>query len=303
MNKIIVTGASGPVGVMLIREAIKNKIEVLAIVRPNTTKRMDIPVNPLVRIIECDIENILKLQYEITEKYDVFYHLAWTNTGDEGRNNPFLQAENIQYTLKAAQLAVTLGCKVFVGAGSQAEYGLHHKAIKESTQTNPVTLYGISKLAAGQLVMEYCKNQGIRCNWVRIFTIYGPYENGYILMSYVIQSFLKQEKPILTPCEQIWDFLYCEDAVRALLIIGECAPTSKVYCLGSGKCDLLKNDITKIRDMINPKLEIGFGEKPYGEKQIMHLEADISELTRDTGFQTKYSFEEGIEKTIQWYQK
>ena len=55
-----------------------------------------------------------------------------------------------------------------------------------------------------------------------------------------------------------------------------------------------------IRDAVNPELEIGLGELDYYPKQVMHLEADISNLTADTGFLPAYSFEEGIRETVAW---
>lgn len=302
MNKrAIITGASGPLGIVLIKECIKAGIEVLAVVRPDSEKKKDIPEHSLIQIAELDISQIEQLPVQGYGKFDLCFHLAWTHTGDKGRDDPLLQSQNIQNTLKTAWSAKEMGCQVFIGAGSQAEYGIVNKKADESTPTNPQTWYGRTKLAAGQLVLEYCKQLDMRCNWVRIFAVYGPYENEYILTSYVIRTLLRGEKPILTPCEQEWDYLYCEDAARALLQIGERASESGVYCLGSGRALRLKECLSAIRDMINPELPLGIGQKNYGEKQIMHLEADIAKLQKDVGFQPQISFEEGINKTIQWY--
>lgn len=299
--RVIITGASGPLGVVLIMECIKNNVEVLAVVRPKSQKKKDIPNHPLVQIAEADISEIETLLEQGYGKYDVCFHLAWTHTGDEGRNDPVLQAENIVDTLKTVRLAQNMGCKVFVGAGSQAEYGIVNSIITETTPTNPQTWYGIAKLAAGQLAMKYCSQNGIRCNWVRIFAVYGPYENNYILTAYVTQTLLRGEKPILTPCEQVWDYLYCEDAARALIKVGECAPESGIYCLGSGHARTLREYVTAIRDAVGSDLPLGIGDKEYGSNQIMHLEADISKLQKDVGFYPRISFEEGICKTVQWY--
>lgn len=56
-----------------------------------------------------------------------------------------------------------------------------------------------------------------------------------------------------------------------------------------------------LRDSISTELPLGFGEIAYAPKQVMHLCADISDLTNDTGFIPQYSFEEGIKETIEWY--
>jgi nucleoside-diphosphate-sugar epimerase len=301
MGKTIITGASGPLGIMLIQECIKNRQSVLAIVRPGSQNMKNIPNSPLVKTIEFDISEINQLPNVINEQYDTFYHLAWSHTGDEGRNDPILQAENIQNTLKAAECAKKLGCRTFVGTGSQAEYGIVDNIIDESTRETPVTLYGITKLAAGRLAMEYCRQNHMRCNWIRIFAVYGPYENSYIFTSYVIRSLLRDQEPILTPCEQKWDYLYCEDAARAILLVGEKVKDSGTYCLGSGRALAMKEYVFTISKQIGNSCSLGIGKRPYGENQIFHLQADISKLKRDTGFEPVYSFEKGIAKTIEWY--
>ncbi len=299
IREVIITGASGPLGVMLIRECIKNNIGVLAIIRPGSSNRKNIPMHKLVRIVECEITNIDKIA--VKGKYEVCFHLAWTHTGDRGRNDPFLQEENILATLKTARFSMQMGCKVFIGAGSQAEYGILNKKVNEESEERPNTLYGITKLAAGRLVMEYCRQNGMRCNWVRIFAVYGPYENNYIFTSYVIRTLLDGKEPELTPCEQIWDYLYTEDAVHALWLIAKKGKSSGVYCLGSGEPKRIKDYVLIIRDKINPNISLGIGKRAYSAMQTMHLEADITKLQTDIGYAPHFSFEEGIARTIEWY--
>ena len=65
----------------------------------------------------------------------------------------------------------------------------------------------------------------------------------------------------------------------------------------------LREYIEAIRDAAAPGAEIGFGEIPYQEKQVMYLCADISDLEKDTGFAPRVTFAEGIEKTVDWCRK
>ena len=301
LKRIMVTGASGPLGVMLIRECIDRGIRVLAFVRPRSKKIIDIPTHELVRVVEWELNDMDKFQPRNCESLDACFHFGWGHTGDPGRDDPVLQEQNSSATLKTAFLAKRLGCKVFVGAGSQAEYGMIDHRIDENTPANPVTMYGIAKLAAGKLVMEYCRQNDMLCYWIRIFSVYGPYENQYIFISYVIRTLLNHEKPVLTRCEQIWDFLYCKDAINAFLAVAERGRHTGVYCLGSGDAKRLSEYVEMIRDAIDPSLSIGIGEKSYSSGQIMHLEADISKLKGEIGFSPRYSFADGIRETIKWY--
>jgi nucleoside-diphosphate-sugar epimerase len=98
----------------------------------------------------------------------------------------------------------------------------------------------------------------------------------------------------------MWDFLYAKDAGRAFYLLGESGIAGKTYCIGSGIARPLREYIEKIRDAVDPKASVGFGDVPYSPKQVMYLCADISELTADTGFTPEYTFEQGIRETVDW---
>ena len=72
----------------------------------------------------------------------------------------------------------------------------------------------------------------------------------------------------------------------------------KIYVIGSGKVRELREYIQVMTNGVKFEKRVGLGDIPYAEKQVMHLEADISELTKDTGFVPQVGFEEGIERTI-----
>ena len=98
----------------------------------------------------------------------------------------------------------------------------------------------------------------------------------------------------------MWDYLYCEDAANALLLLAGHGRDGGIYPIGSGIARPLREYIEIIRDEIDPDLPLGFGEVPYSDKQVMHLCADISDLQRDTGFEPEVGFREGIQNTIKY---
>ena len=206
-------------------------------------------------------------------------------------------------TLDAVHLANKLGCEVFVGAGSQAEYGKCSDKIAPDTPTFPETGYGIGKLCAGQMSRNLCKQLGIRHVWTRILSVYGPMDQEYTMVMSGIYQLLRGERPVYTKGEQKWDYLYSEDAARALYLAGCKGRDQAIYCVGSGTVRPLCEYILAIRDAVNPEASIGLGEIPYPEGQVMYLQADIETLTKDTGFVPEISFEEGIQRTVQWCRK
>ena len=300
MKKAIITGCTGAVGVSIIQELILNDWYIIAVCRENSSRRASIPKSSKVRIVECNLEKIEKLPALIEEKCDVFFHLAWDGTYGEDRMNCIRQNKNVEYTLHAVNAAKELGCEVFIGAGSQSEYGRIDGVLHPNIVCNPDNPYGAAKLAACHMSRILCNQLGIRHNWCRILSIYGAYDGEYTMVCSIIKKLLRGERPICTVGNQIWDYIYSKDAARAFRLVAEKGKKDAVYCLGSGRTRTLRQYIEVIRDTIDPGLKVGFGELPYYPNQVMHLEADISNLTEDTGFIPQYSFEDGIKETIEW---
>lgn len=297
IRSAVITGPTGAVGTALCKLLAQEQITVWAVVKPESKRTEHLKELDGVQIISCDAANLSQLT---DIKADAFFHLAWAKTTGQGRNDMPAQIRNIQYTIDAVHAASRLGCKVFIGAGSQAEYGRVNHALTPETPCFPENGYGMAKLCAGQMSRTECEKLGIEHIWPRILSVYGPHDGMGSMVSSVIRTLLKGECPALTAGEQIWDFLYADDAARALYLLALYGKSGAVYPLGSGQARSLKDYITMLRDAIDPSLLLGFGEIPYGDKQVMHLEADISALQRDTGFAPQTVFAAGIRKTIEW---
>lgn len=302
MQKVIVTGATGMIGASMIEQMVSDNIEVTAIIRPDSKKRKNLIDHENISVVECDIDSLMTLQEKLAGKYDTFYHFAWDGTYGDSRNDAMLQEKNVRNTLEAVELAHALGCKVFVGAGSQAEFGFVEGELSDKIPKNPVTGYGIAKYTAGRLSAIMCEHLGMRQSWGRIVSTYGPRDNSYTMVMSSVIGMLNGERMSFTKGDQIWDYVYGGDCSRAFYLIGKYGKHGKAYTIGSGKSRLLSEYITAIRDVVNPSLEIGIGERDYYPNQVMKLTADISELTEDTGFEPEVTFEEGIRRTMEWYQ-
>lgn len=302
MKKAIVTGATGAVGTALVNKLISENVEVLVLVRREG--RVDkIPKSPLVKIAYCSLDEIADFQNTDNEKYDAFFHLAWAGTYGKDRNDMLLQTNNIKNELDAVNLAHRFGCEVFVGAGSQAENGRLPNAarVAPDSPTNPESGYGIAKLASGKMSRILCNQLGIRHNWCRILSAYGPGDGAHTMVMSTIIKFLNGEDCDFTMGEQQWDFCYNGDIANAFYLVAERGKPDAIYTVGSGQTKSLKEYITTIRDITAPKAKCNFGAVDYFPNQVMYLCADITDLQRDTGFEPVVDFETGIKKTVQWY--
>ena len=300
MQRAIITGATGAIGTALINELISNNVEVLVFCREASKRNDRIPVHKLVTKKYCSLNELSSVVNDTGKSYDVFYHFAWQGTTGSARNDMYLQNMNVKFALDAVEAAKRFGCHTFIGAGSQAEYGRVEGTLKPTTPAFPEMGYGIAKLCAGQMTREHAHQLGMKHIWVRILSVYGPNDGAQSMVMSTINKLKAGEIPQFTKGEQLWDYLYSGDAARAFYLLGEKGIDGKTYVLGSGKAKPLAEYIDEIRCVVNPDSEMQLGAIPYAFKQVMYLQADITQLKEDTGFEPQTEFRSGIENILKW---
>lgn len=304
INKAVITGGSGPIGLALIRKLLKENVKILLLQRKNSDRLKYLPESKLLQIHYCSLE---ELKYYVPQKdddkYDVFFHLGWTNTKRAGRNDFQRQQDNIGYSLEAVRVAHELGCHTFIGAGSQAEYGRCSDILTDETLCQPETAYGVTKHAACYATRILCDNYGMRHIWPRILSAYGIYDNEQSMLISNILKALKNQTLEFTKGEQIWDFVYLDDVAEAFYLMALHGVNHAIYPVASGTARPLKEYIDIMCEKLQLKDFNNIKIIPYGQRQVMHLEADISKLKRDTEWTPKVKFEDGIERVIQFYRE
>lgn len=313
MKRVIITGATSMLGVALVNECSRQGVKVFAVVRPGTEKVARLPRNPMVTAIECDLSDYGSLHEKIQceETIDAFFHLAWTSAKKEDRQNKEVQSVNVSYVKSAMLAASRLGCRQFIGAGSQAEYGIMNKLTNENTICKPINEYGKSKYTAYIGGKEEAQRYAIAFTWVRIFSLYGIYESEDTLIQQLKRS-LKNMEPIgLTKCSQTWDYLHVEDAAAAFYELAN-KMISGLYCLGSGTPKPLREYVETVAKVyVQSRREAGsdciendvmrsldFGAVPMAKEQSTVVAPDITKLREAINFSPKMGFREGIRHLI-----
>jgi nucleoside-diphosphate-sugar epimerase len=288
------------IGAALSHECVQNGVRVTAVLRPDSQKRDRLPSSPLIEPVECALTDLQRLPDLVEGSADAFFHLGWGHTGPAKYDSIFHQTENIDCTLHALHSAKRLGCNVFIGAGSQAEYGPKAlPCIGPDTPCSPKIAYGICKYAAGQLALAEGERLDLPVAWVRIFSVYGPGDKPSTMVASTVNRMLYGEPVAFTAGKQIWDYLYCDDAAHALFLLGKRNGASKgVFCLGSGETRQIAEYIKLIADTVGYEQPLQMGSLPYSPNQVMRLCADHTSLTHETGFTPAVSFEEGIRRTV-----
>jgi Nucleoside-diphosphate-sugar epimerases len=303
MPACVVTGGTGNIGQALVRLLLSEGWRTYVLCNPLSLRTKFLPDSPQCRIVACDLGNIAQAKSSIDEPCEQFFHLGWRASYGVERENPQAQISNIEASVEAAELAARLGCDVFVGAGSQAQYGDTNDTLTEDTPLRPTTHYGIAKCCAEQMTRKVCAQRGVRHVWGRVCSVYGPCDGPYTLVTYLMCSFLRGQEAVLTPCLQEWDFMYAEDAARAFVALAEKGHDSQAYCLATGQARPLWQYMLEWKRVTEGKALLRLGGRPYPKGARQRLCADISRLVEHTEFSSATPFAEGMRKTLAWYRE
>lgn len=302
--RCLVTGASGHLGSYLVERLVREGAEVTALVRPQSDLWRLSDVLDRINVLRADLSDISSVAHAINQaKPDAAFHLAWQGVTSAFKDSPEQITLNVRDSLNLFEVVRAAGCKLWIGVGSQAEYGPHEGVLTEETPVRPLTAYGVGKLCTGLLTRKLCELSGMRYVWLRLLATYGPKDDERHLLPSVIRRLLAGEEVSLTPGEQIWDYLFVEDAAEAIYRAAVTPQAEGVFNLGSGEAHSIRSVIERTRDLIDPSLPLGFGEVPYPPDQLMRLETSIDRLRRETEWMPRVNLDEGLRRTIDWHKE
>ncbi len=298
MKRAIVTGASGFIGLHLVRELMCHDYEVLAVVHSERGAERIMGLHSAnVRPVICDIPDFEELYEAAYGEYDVFFHMAWRGVASDENKDIAVQMDNVANAVRAVEAAKQLKCRRFLGAGSIHEAECMRELEQSGPVGNFVNYYKCSKLAAHYYCKLRASEIGMDFLWPRLTNTYGEGERSGRLISGIIQKLLRGESPALTDGSQLYNFIYVTDAAKAYRLIAEKGTGYRSYTLGSEEVRPLKEYLQQVGQIIAPSVELGFGKFAF---KGIHLEREdlySGDFFADTGFRTDVSFSEGIRKT------
>ncbi|MDT5060836.1 MAG: hypothetical protein QOH63_1295 [Acidobacteriota bacterium] len=300
--RALVTGASGFVGSYLVEALLRGGESVAILCRHESDLWRIEEALPRLTLIRGDFTEPSLAEDEIKEfAPDTVFHLAWYGVGGRHRHDDAHIDKNFLGSIALLRLVLRVGCRTFVGLGSQAEYGPQERVLNEEGRTEPTTAYGVAKLCTYLFANYLAASSGMRFVWLRLFSSYGPKDNPEWMIPYLMRTLLRGERPALTAGEQRWDYVYVADAADAIYLAAATERAQGVFNLGSGQAHRLRDVVEQIRDMIDPALPLGFGEIAYAPHQVMNLQADITRLSGVTGWHPKTTLSEGLRRTVEWF--
>ena len=299
MKKVIVTGANGFVGSALVKELVKNDVEVLAMDMPGCNGNL--PVCDKVKFLPLALDNISSLKDLIDDRdFDCFYHFAWAGSAGAARADTKLQLQNAQWTIECLRAAKEVGCKKFVAAGSIMEHETMAAAFASGNKPGLGYIYGSGKLVAHTMAMSVAADIGIDLVWAEITNAYGVGELSPRMVNTTIGKVIKGEEPQFTAGTQNYDFVYIDDVAKAFYLIGKNGKPFNEYLIGSSNAKPLKEFLLEMKAAIAPDLNFIFGDIPFTGINLPLEKYDCSKTEKDTGFKAQISFGEGCRRTMEW---
>lgn len=275
--KFLITGGTGFIGSNFVNYLVSKEFSVTLLSKSKILDQFTLDVQRKLTVVGYDQVEDNNFEF-LWQEFDVLVLFGWEGVAGFLRNDP-MQLHNVSSVLSIVHKYSSAGGKRVIGVGSQAEYGPKTKRIYEDEAECPTDLYGLAKLMTCRSLMSMRGfYPATSFSWVRIFSVYGPGDSESWLIPQIIKSLLSQNEIELTKGEQIWDYLHVEDAVLALFQICRAGNLHDVYNLGSGVPVKLRDIFNFLGEELNGVKFLQIGKRPYRRDQVMHLEADISNL-------------------------
>lgn len=292
-KQVLITGGTGFIGQNVVNQLLTRGYEVHSLVYPPFAAEQEGLIQYEMNLLDSkSVEEFFKEHH-----FENLIHLAWY-VGAKCHIHDL----NLDWTIATLNLLKYFkesGGKKFVGAGTISEYEYKYGyLLEDDTPTDPQTLYGNSKNAIFNIAKVFCKQNSIDFKWPRIFNLYGPNEKPQRLMPSVINSCLKGEDVKVSDCLKYQDYLHVEDTAKGIVDVFESNLQDAVN-ICSGKPVQLRYIVNKIAELTNFDGQILWGAIPaaFGDDLVV----GNNEKLKSIGWTPKYTLEEGLKETINWW--
>jgi nucleoside-diphosphate-sugar epimerase len=307
MATYLVTGGAGFIGSNLVDEILRRGHHVRVLDNFSTGREANVAdFLPRVEMVRADVRDEEAVDAAVRGVDYVLHQAALASVprsiADPTANNQV----NVQGTLNVLMAARRHGVKRVVYASSSSVYGDSAELPKvESMTPNPKSPYAVAKLAAEYYCRVYGELHGVPSVSLRYFNVFGPRQDPLSQYSAVIPLFVKSLLEGSSPTihgdgEQSRDFTFISNVVNANLLACEAKITgARVYNIACGGRYTLNQLFSALRARIGSAVEPVYGPARPGD--VKHSMAGIERIQAELGYRVEVGFEEGIDRTVQWY--
>lgn len=261
-----------------------------------------------VKIIRLDLENRLRVSHTLSESMpDVIINCAAYGAYPSQTDADRIYRVNLEVVRTLLDYARQRpGFRAFVQAGSSSEYGLNCEAPSEADATVPDSHYAVSKVAATSLVQYYGKKLGVPAWSLRLYSVYGRFEDSSRLVPNLLSCARKGKLPPLVSPDITRDFIHVDDVCSAFEQVVASAgtlPFGEVYNIGSGKCTTVQEMVSLVRSLFHVVEEPSWGSMDNRSWDNCNWYANPRKASEVLGWKAKVSLEEGLGTTLRWMEE
>ena len=296
--KVLVTGANGFIGKALTKELLKQGHTVFAVVT-NLEDMNDIECDNL-KSFELFFGDYNIIATLVTDDIDTCFHFAWAGLCGPSAADVELQLSDVKATYELLNQIIKLNCKKFIMASTMNTLEIR-QLISDPLKHNPrkVSVHVASKINAEIIARVICFDNHIQFNEAIIAMAYGPNNMSKMIPNVIISKLLNGEEPKLVPGNNLYDIVYVDDIVSAMIAINEKGIDRQSYYVGHDDNRTFKDIFSEIGKIVNPNVKLRFGEYPE-DNSIDYSLIDRKLLTKDTGWTPTANFENSIKETVKW---
>ena len=301
--KVLLTGISGFVGTNLALRLHLLGYEVHGIVRKESLHHWRIAELGSGVIIHegtlMDKDGVAQIVQGV--RPDCIFHLATYGAYPNQKDSTLIFQSAVTGTLNLLLAAKAAGVEMVVNIGSSSEYGTKDHPMEEGDLLQPSTSYGAAKAAQTLLCQAFVLEQGLPIITLRLFSVYGPFEEQGRLFPTLLRNLMgNTDAPLASP-KTARDFIYVEDVVEACILASTRPDLSgKVFNIGSGTQETLQSVVktaVEVTQSTSALLWNSFPARPFDTAMWV----SSSEQSRTVlKFKPRYTLKEGIEKTATW---